>query len=223
MEQEADRASEESYLEDAILDKVSRRMELAALREWSPDVQNSKVRMSQLDPIAAEGYKRDIQLFVDDLRRLLVWDLLPETPEDWIYTNDAGDQILKYSHKDFKIRVRRWDVSILYRKKVEVPEAKLGVLHELLSKVMIPKLVDQDQKDLPPVKEERFNRFSGEMYATYRSRGRLIGDRFSGLEAYFDGKILLIALWPELLRRIETDRQAKNTKAIMQALRKQRG
>ncbi len=212
-----------SHLDDEVLEKIPRRLQLCARKEWTPGLQNSKIIFSKLTAAESEPLRADQAAFIEDMQKLISWDYLPESPSDWIYANDNGDQELRWSAKDFKVHARRWDVAIHFRKKREVAEAKLGQLHEELGKLLLFKFEDVDGNDLPPATVEKFTRFAPDIAAVYRSRGAPLGARFSEVSAFFNGKLMLISLVPALLYKPEGEWKGRSSKAMLDMLKKQRG
>lgn len=212
-----------SHLDDAVLENLPRRLQLCARKEWTPGLQNSKIIFSKLSAAESEPLRADQAAFIEDIQKLISWDFLPENPADWIYANEQGDQELRWSAKDFKVHARRWDVAIHFRKKKEVDEAKLGQLHEELSKLLLFKFEDVDGNDLPPVTVEKFTRFVPEVAAVYRARGAPLGARFAEVSAFSNGKLILISLVPELLYKPESEWKGRSSKVMLDMLKKQRG
>ncbi len=212
-----------ALLDDEVLEKLPRRLQICAQKEWTSGLTNSKILFSKLSYGEAEPKRAEQQDFIESMQRLISWDFLPENPADWVYSNEAGDQELRWSAKDFKVRARRWDIAIVLRKKREVDEAKLGQMHEELNKLLLFDFVDVDGNDLPPDTVDKFTRFVPDVAATYKARGKPLGAKFAEVSAFMSDKLMLVSLVPALMYKPEGEWKGRSSKTMLEMLKKQRG
>jgi len=191
------------FLPESIVDELPFRLGQLAHRDFGAEFDSPAAYLARhdADPDELSEY---CQRFQREVGGTFGRGILPEPAAGEVRLNDRRECLLKYRDRRARLQLLRWGGVIQLRERLPLtPRSRVGAVMAFLEEVLAFPLVDGGQA-VPPKREQSFGEKGGAFVELAAPRTGF-AQRYSRIQAYFDGQLLLVHLIPLIVRPTEED------------------